>query len=155
MDTTPSEVRKLNFDDYSTAKHLEHAAQQARARNYQDFLIVDVDAHHYENESYKEVFQYIESPVIRHDVIDSVAAARPLRHAQHIGRQSKSRRPHHPLQLAPAAEGAAGRPASRHRHDARMDGRDGRRLRLPVPDADAVPRPASAGRDRGGAVPRL
>ena len=54
MDTTPNEVRKLNFDDYSSAKHLEHAAQQARARNYQDFLIVDVDAHHYENESYKE-----------------------------------------------------------------------------------------------------
>src|ERR1700722_3049835 len=77
MDTTPNEVRKLNFDDYSTAKHLEHAAQQARARNYQDFLIVDVDAHHYENESYKEVFQYIESPVIRHDVMDS--AQRPGR----------------------------------------------------------------------------
>ena len=79
MDTTPNEVRKLNFDDYSTAKHLEHAAQQARARNYQDFLIVDVDAHHYENESYKEVFQYIESPVIRHDVMDS--AQRPGRSA--------------------------------------------------------------------------
>src|ERR1700743_2214337 len=77
MDTTPNEVRKLNFDDYSTAKHLEHAAQQARARNYQDFLIVDVDAHHYENESYKEVFQYIESPVIRHDAID--ASRRPGR----------------------------------------------------------------------------
>ena len=79
MDTTPNEVRKLNFDDYSTAKHLEHAAQQARLRNYQDFLIVDVDAHHYENESYKEVFQYIESPVIRHDVMDS--AQRPGRSA--------------------------------------------------------------------------
>jgi uncharacterized protein len=77
MDTVPSEVRKLNFDDYSTAKHLEHAAQQARARNFQDFLIVDVDAHHYENESYKEVFQYIESPVIRRDMIDS--AKRPGR----------------------------------------------------------------------------
>src|ERR1700727_1329448 len=77
MDTPPNEDRKLNFDDYSTAKHLEHAAQQARARNYQDFLIVDVDAHHYENESYKEVFQYIESPVIRHDVMDS--AQRPGR----------------------------------------------------------------------------
>src|SRR5215471_3515033 len=77
MDTTPNEVRKLNFDDYSTAKHLEHAAQQARARNFQDFLIVDVDAHHYENESYQEVFQYIESPVIRRDAIDS--ARRPGR----------------------------------------------------------------------------
>src|ERR1700726_5275811 len=69
MDTTPSEVRKLNFDDYSTAKHLEHATQQARARNYQDFLIVDVDSHHYENESYKEVFQYIDSPVIRREAL--------------------------------------------------------------------------------------
>ncbi len=41
--------------------------QQARARNYQDFLIVDVDSHHYENESYQEVFQYIDSPVIRRE----------------------------------------------------------------------------------------
>jgi hypothetical protein len=79
MDTIPNEVRKLNFDDYSTAKDLEHAAQQARARNYQDFLIVDVDAHHYENESYQEVFKYIESPVIRRDVIDS--SSRPGRSA--------------------------------------------------------------------------
>jgi uncharacterized protein len=77
MDTIPSDVRKLNFDDYSTSKHLEHASQQARDRNYQDFLIVDVDAHHYENESYKDVFQYIESPVIRRDAIDS--ARRPGR----------------------------------------------------------------------------
>ena len=77
MDATPNEVRKLNFDDYSTSKHLEHAAQQARARNLQDFLVVDVDAHHYENESYKDVFQYIESPVIRRDMIDS--AKRPGR----------------------------------------------------------------------------
>ena len=50
MDMARSEVRKLVADDYSTAKHLEHASQQARERNYQDFLIVDVDAHHYESE---------------------------------------------------------------------------------------------------------
>ena len=43
--------------------------QQAHARNYQDFLIVDVDSHHYENESYKEVFQYIDSPVIRREAL--------------------------------------------------------------------------------------
>ena len=105
MDATPNEVRKLNFDDYSTSKHLEHAAQQARARNLQDFLVVDVDAHHYENESYKDVFQYIESPVIRRDMIDS-AKSRPLRSAQFLGRQPESRRPHHPFQPALAAESA-------------------------------------------------
>jgi uncharacterized protein len=77
MDAIPNEVRNVDFNAYSTAEHLEHATQQARTRNYQDFLIVDVDAHHYENESYKEIFQYIESPVIRSDAIDS--ARRPGR----------------------------------------------------------------------------
>src|SRR5258708_19699897 len=71
MDMARSEVRKLAAEDYSTAQHLEHASRQARERNYQDFLIVDVDAHHYENESYNEVFTYIESPVIRRQAVES------------------------------------------------------------------------------------
>ena len=71
MDMPRSDVRELHFDEFSMTKHLEHASQQARQRNYQDFLIVDVDAHHYENESYKEVFSYIESPVIRRAAIES------------------------------------------------------------------------------------
>jgi hypothetical protein len=69
MDTIRNEVRALSFDRYSTTASLEHATQQAHARNYQDFLIVDVDSHHYESESYKEVFQYIESPVIRREAL--------------------------------------------------------------------------------------
>jgi uncharacterized protein len=71
MDMPRNEVRPVEFDKFSTPKHLEHASEQARARNYQDFLIVDVDAHHYENESYAEVFEYIENPVMRRDAIDS------------------------------------------------------------------------------------
>ena len=69
MDTIRSEIRTPAFDRYSTTASLEHATQQAHARNYQDFLIVDVDSHHYENESYKEVFQYIDSPVIRREAL--------------------------------------------------------------------------------------
>src|SRR5947207_13733917 len=69
MDTLRNEIRTPAFDRYSTTASLEHASQQAHARNYQDFLIVDVDSHHYENESYKEVFQYIDSPVIRRDAL--------------------------------------------------------------------------------------
>src|SRR5947208_3712380 len=69
MDTLRNEVRSLAFDRYSTTASLEHATQQAHARNYQDFLIVDVDSHHYESESYKEVFSYIESPVIRREAL--------------------------------------------------------------------------------------
>ena len=71
MDMPRSEVRNLRFDQFSVTKHLEHASAQARARNYQDFLIVDVDSHHYENESYKDLFQYIDNPVIRRAAIES------------------------------------------------------------------------------------
>src|SRR6202521_1560097 len=71
MDMPRNEVREPRFDQYSTSKYLEHASEQARKRNYNDFLIVDVDAHHYENESYKDVFQYIESPVIRRAAMES------------------------------------------------------------------------------------
>jgi uncharacterized protein len=71
MDMPRNEVRTPRFDQYSTSKYLEHAAEQARNRNYNDFLIVDVDAHHYENESYKDVFSYIDSPVIRRAAMES------------------------------------------------------------------------------------
>src|ERR1700674_6137079 len=71
MDMLRSEVRKLAGEDYTPRAHLEHASQQARKRKYQDFLIVDVDAHHYESESYKDVFEYIESPVLRRQAVES------------------------------------------------------------------------------------
>jgi uncharacterized protein len=54
---------RIGFD---TRKHLEHAAQQARERNYSDFLIVDADAHHYESESWPDMIKYLEDPVLRH-----------------------------------------------------------------------------------------
>lgn len=49
-----------------TRELLAHAARQAEERRYSEFLIVDVDAHHYETESWAEIAKYIESPVIRH-----------------------------------------------------------------------------------------
>src|SRR5437868_9217931 len=71
MDMLRNEVRTLNPEHYTETKALDHASRQARERNYQDFLIVDVDAHHYESESYKEVFEYIENPVIRRQAVES------------------------------------------------------------------------------------
>jgi predicted TIM-barrel fold metal-dependent hydrolase len=71
MDMVRNDVRRLSFEEFSATQHLAHATQQAHARNYQDFLIVDVDSHHYENESYKEVFSYIENPVIRRAAVES------------------------------------------------------------------------------------
>src|SRR5437588_1143962 len=71
MDMLRNEVRKLASEDYSTREHLAHASQQARERNYQDFLIVDVEAERYGSESYKDVFEYIETPVIRRQAMES------------------------------------------------------------------------------------
>ena len=65
MDMPRSEVRQLRFDEYS-ADQASRARDQAGARAQLPGLpIVDVDSHHYENESYKEVFSYIDNPVIR------------------------------------------------------------------------------------------
>ena len=108
MDATPTKSASYELRPLLDAIYLEHAAQQAHARNYQDFLIVDVDAHHYENESYKEVFQYIENPVIRHDAMDS--AQRPGRSACSTRRSAtKTSAAASPAQLAQASESAAGR----------------------------------------------
>ena len=73
MDMVREEVRNLNYNEFTETKSLDHATQQARQRNYQDFLIVDVDSHHYENEHYKDVYSYIESPVMKMEAMESIA----------------------------------------------------------------------------------
>ena len=73
IQTPVNEVRNLRFDEFSSLESLAKATEQARKRNYQDFLIVDVDSHHYESESYGQIFKYIESPVLRRQAIESSA----------------------------------------------------------------------------------
>jgi uncharacterized protein len=63
----PVEMRDVQLDVYDTTDALAHARQQAIERRYEDFLIVDVDSHHYENESFSEIAEYIPDPVLRHD----------------------------------------------------------------------------------------
>src|ERR1700722_17894997 len=55
----------LSVEEFDTATLLAHAKQQAIQRRYEDFLIVDVDAHHYETESFARICDYIEDPVMR------------------------------------------------------------------------------------------
>src|ERR1700683_2014712 len=58
-------VRDPSQDQFDTGRLLEHAHQQSEDRHYEDFMIFDVDSHHYETGSYKEIFEYIEDPVMR------------------------------------------------------------------------------------------
>ena len=63
MDTL--NFRDLSVEEFDTRTLLAHADQQAIQRRYEDFLIVDVDAHHYETDSFAEIIEYIEDPVMR------------------------------------------------------------------------------------------
>src|SRR5262245_40362445 len=65
MSIQTSIVRDPSTEEFDTRTLLSKARQQAEDRKYEDFMIIDVDAHHYETQSYKEIFNYIEDPVMR------------------------------------------------------------------------------------------
>lgn len=54
---------------FDTEHHLKNALAQARERHYEDFLIVDVDSHHYETEAFHEIAECIDDPVLRREAL--------------------------------------------------------------------------------------
>ncbi len=60
----PADLEQLHHRS-DTREILAHAKRQAENRNYEDYVIVDVDSHHSDNASWKEVIRYIEDPVVR------------------------------------------------------------------------------------------
>lgn len=70
-------------EGFNTAEHLRNAERQATERRFDQMTIIDVDAHHYEVDSWPEIIQYIEDPVIRHraeSALGSADASRGLLH---------------------------------------------------------------------------
>jgi predicted TIM-barrel fold metal-dependent hydrolase len=65
-------------EDFDTSSHLAHARKQAIERNYKDFLIVDVDCHHYETERFGEIIEYIEDPVLKQLALSSQRTGKTL-----------------------------------------------------------------------------
>src|SRR3954464_8492082 len=65
MDPQVSDFRRMSVEEFDTAKLLAHASKQARDRGYEKFPIVDVDSHHYENESLPEILEYLDDPVLK------------------------------------------------------------------------------------------
>jgi predicted TIM-barrel fold metal-dependent hydrolase len=55
----------LSVEEFDTTTLLQHAAEQAVQRRYEDFPIIDVDGHHYETESFAQICAFIEDPVMR------------------------------------------------------------------------------------------
>src|ERR1700758_4697794 len=65
MDLLAERGRRVSVDELNTTRLLAHARKQAVQRNLDDIVIVDVDAHHYENENYGEFLPYMENDVLR------------------------------------------------------------------------------------------
>jgi uncharacterized protein len=97
MDTIDSSLRDPAVEEFDTRTLLREAARQARQRKYEDFLIVDCDAHHYETEHYREIAAFIEDPVIRHRATGGANSAkktgmRPGMFQSHPGNQDMAGR---------------------------------------------------------------
>jgi uncharacterized protein len=65
MDLIADRGRRVTVDELNTTRLLAHARKQAHQRNFDDVLIVDVDAHHYEGENMDEFIPYMENDVLR------------------------------------------------------------------------------------------
>src|SRR5579872_4249261 len=65
MDLIADRGRRVTVEELNTSRLLAHARKQAHQRNFDDMVIVDVDAHHYENESYNEFLPFMENDVLR------------------------------------------------------------------------------------------
>ncbi len=65
MNAVDPAFRDLAQKEFDTTTLLRNAASQRDARGYDDFMIIDVDSHHYETEAFSEIANYIENPVLR------------------------------------------------------------------------------------------
>ena len=65
MDLIADRGRRVTIEELNTTRLLAHARKQAHQRNFDDMIIVDVDAHHYENENYDEFLPFMENDVLR------------------------------------------------------------------------------------------
>jgi hypothetical protein len=65
MELIADRGRRVSVDELNTTQLLAHARKQAVQRKLDDMVIVDVDAHHYENENFAEILPFMENEVFR------------------------------------------------------------------------------------------
>ena len=87
MDLIADRGRRVSIEELNTSRLLAHARKQAVQRNFDDILIVDVDAHHYENEHLGEILPYMENDVLRQLALSAREKSRGAIMPQNIGYQ--------------------------------------------------------------------
>jgi predicted TIM-barrel fold metal-dependent hydrolase len=76
MDLIADRGRRVTVEELNTSRLLAHARKQAVQRKLDDMLIVDVDAHHYENEHFGEILPFMENDVFRQLAMSTRAKSR-------------------------------------------------------------------------------
>jgi predicted TIM-barrel fold metal-dependent hydrolase len=89
MDLIADRGRRITVEELNTSRLLAHARKQAVQRKFDDMLIVDVDAHHYENEHFGEILPFMENEVLKQLALSGRAStrARPNLTPQTVGFQ--------------------------------------------------------------------
>src|SRR5712672_1032938 len=65
MEFPSSGMNALTVEAFDTTRHLAHAAKQASERGFDKITIVDADTHHDETGSFRNMINYVDSPVER------------------------------------------------------------------------------------------
>ena len=87
MDLIADRGRRVPLEELNTSRLLAHARKQAVQRKLDDMLIVDVDAHHYENENFREFLPYMENDVLRQLCMQGQMKSRANIMVQNVGFQ--------------------------------------------------------------------
>jgi uncharacterized protein len=85
MELLSDHGRRIALEDLNTTKLLAHASRQARQRKYDDMVIVDVDSHHYENESMREIVPFMENDILKQLVTNAAGRGRLNMFPNHSG----------------------------------------------------------------------
>lgn len=65
MDLIAERGRRVSVEALNTIKLLAHVAEQTRDRRFDDVMIVDRDAHHYNNEGFAALFEFKDNEVLK------------------------------------------------------------------------------------------
>src|SRR5437762_8297150 len=87
MELLAERGRRISVDELNTTRLLAHARKQAVQRKLDDILIADVDAHHYENENFREFLPYMENEVLKQLTLQSMNKGRGGIIQQNVGYQ--------------------------------------------------------------------
>ena len=61
MELISDRDRRISVEELNTSRLLAHARKETSRRGLDDVLVIDVDAHHYENEHMREILPFIEN----------------------------------------------------------------------------------------------